>query len=349
MNEEILKKLEAASRPPQLPSRLQPWCRRSPRRCRRIAACRVRASATGQGLSGRQEEPDPNKDANQDGSKPDDKADGKVYRVEGPGGKVLRPRRRRSPRVPGVRAQHVSAGTHVDVRELRLQLHRIVPASPLSASAFQPNSRSQRATTAVQLSQLPRNRAAWMSASRDGLRLIAFAGDLFHASDVEGRVDAVCRQQQQFAPRQRLLRDVDLGARSRANDVGERVPHRMMLQQETIGGWLVGNHRCHPRIILCHLPQRAAPTGHIGGCHRRGRPTAVRHARVRQRLSSPSPHSRTTTSPLRERARQPDGRRCAGGCRLPTATDRTRTARRPHPHPPLTAIQRRHDRRTSPQ
>src|SRR4029453_2030907 len=115
--------------PPQLPPRLVAERRGAARRRRRVTARGLRAGA--EPAADRPEE----RRARQEG-----RAEGQR---EGQGrgsdqGHKARRRRQRVPRVSPVRLEHVPPGTHLDLRELRLQLRRVAqpPGLPTKRAGF---------------------------------------------------------------------------------------------------------------------------------------------------------------------------------------------------------------------
>ena len=123
---------------------------------------------------------------------------------------VLRSRRRRGPRVPRVRAQHVSAGPHLDLRELRLQLHRVASAAA-SISALARTRIARRRPCSCRGCRASARRSTIACAIARGSSSSSIICSIRRL--VEHAVNAVGRQQQQFAAGQRLLDDVNLGPR----------------------------------------------------------------------------------------------------------------------------------------
>ena len=124
MNDEILKRLEAQARPAKLP----PWIRAGGRALLGVAAASpLIAFAQAQDkppADKKKDEPkkkDETKDNEKDAAEDEDRDEGHQARR----------RRQRISRVSAVRLQHVPPGPDLDLRELRLQLHRI--ASPYTS------------------------------------------------------------------------------------------------------------------------------------------------------------------------------------------------------------------------
>ena len=112
-------------------------------------------------------------------AKKDDKSDQGADKKEQARGRRIQghsqgQQRPRLSRLSAVRLQHVQAGSHVDVRELRLQLHRIDQHSM---------------TTAVQLSRLPLVSAVVDERRGDILRIAVLPHQIRHARLVQHPVN----------------------------------------------------------------------------------------------------------------------------------------------------------------
>jgi len=86
------------------------------------------------------------------------------------------------------------------------------------------------------------------------------AQQLFQPPIVQHIMNAISRQKQRVAVRERRFDDVHVCTRAGANDIGQRVAHRVLLQQHGIRARIARKDRRHPRIVRSDLPQ--APARH---------------------------------------------------------------------------------------
>ena len=127
-----------------------------------------------------------------------------------------------------------------------------VPSSVLRGGAFIRNmARDDRRAVILTAARHRRGH----DARRSNIRILVLGQQFANATVVHHAVNAVGGQQQQLAARQCLLDHVHVGPRARSNDVGQRVDHRMVHEQQAIGGWIICEHLRNPRIVACDLAQ----------------------------------------------------------------------------------------------